>query len=361
MSHQMAYAFERIVFFQASAADRERIHALQLLHPALTSTRTTFIHHAAELDSLEPTALLVCCGNSAAHAYRTALDHGLTCLISFEDFLTTAAQLIQLTASAAFGEVVLAFLPEALRRQASGIFSLYGFNPVAVDSSQALLRELKHGAAIVVFDQDMPSLRGRVNESREKIFSLLRAERRAHRQLAVVIIKDFDQGSLFGDMTTMAKDVSNAMLSPAEFLEYIRNYLSDFHAAHATWKLRIGHTTGLAHSTYTGRPSPCLGLADVKCGFQLMHDKAYHEYTHAREQMLIETRDLAARMAVTEWLFDKALAQEAESVGKSLAVKTEMPRLFDIQRAHAQPAQQGPQPPLADGAKAGESENPQKN
>jgi len=70
--------------------------------------------------------------------------------------------------------------------------------------------------------------------------------------------------------------------------------------------------------------------------------------------MLIETRDLAARMAVTEWLFDKALAQEAESVGKSLAVRSEMPRLFDIQRPHAQPAQQGPQPPLADGAKAGE-------
>lgn len=360
MSHQMAYAFERIVFFQASAADRERIHALQMLYPPLTHARTAFVHYAAELENFESTALLVCCGNSAAAAYRTALDSGLTCLLSFENFLTKAAQLITLTASAVFGEVVLAFLPETLRRQASGIFSLYGFNPVAVDSSQALLRELKHGAAIVVFDQDMPSLRGRVNESREKIFSLLRAERRAHRQLAVVIIKDFDQGSLFGDMTTMAKDVSNAMLSPAEFLEYIRNYLSDFHAAHATWKLRIGHTTGLAHSTYTGRPSPCLGLADVKGGFQLMQDKAYHEYSHAREQMLIETRDLAARMAVTEWLFDKALAQEAESVGKSLAVKTEMPRLFDIQRAHAHPAQQGPQPPLADGA-AGDSGNTQRN
>jgi hypothetical protein len=350
----MAYAFERIVFFQASAADRERIHALQLLHPTLTPARTAFMHHAAELETLEPTALLVCCGRSAAHAYRTALDRGLTCLLSFETFLTTAPQLIQLTVSAAFGEVVLAFLPEALRRQASGIFSLYGFHPVAVDSSQALLRELKHGACIVVFDQDMPSLRGRVNESREKIFSLLRTERRTHRQLAVVIIKDFDQGSLFGDMTTMAKDVSNAMLSPAEFLEYIRNYLSDFHAAHATWKLRIGNTTGLAHSTYTGRPSPWLGLADVKGGFQLMQDKAYHEYMHAREQMLIETRDLAARIAVTEWLFDKALAQEAESAGKSLAVKTEMPRLFDIQRAHTQAPQQSPQPPLLDGGEAGD-------
>jgi hypothetical protein len=356
MSHQMAYAFERIVFFQASAADRERIHALQLLHPALTPARTAFMHHTAELETLEPSALLVCCGRSAARAYRTALERGHVFLLAFENFLAAAPQLIQLSTSAAFGEVVLAFLPDVLRRQASGIFSLYCFHPVAVDSTQALLRELKHGACIVVFDQDMPSLKGRVSESREKVFALLRAERRAHRQLAVVIVKDFEQGSLFGDLTSLAKDVSNAMLSPAEFLEYIRNYLSDFHAAHATWKLRVGHTTGLAHSTYTGRPSSWLGLVDIKGGFQLMQDKAYHEYMHAREQMLIETRELAARIAVTDWLFDKALAQEAESAGRSLAVKTEMPRLFDRQRAHTQAPQHNPQPPLTkDGGVAEET------
>lgn len=332
MSHLMAYAFERIVFFQASAADRERIHALMLLCPTLNATRTAFVHQINELNTLHCNDLLVCCGNSAALLYRPALERGFTRLLPFEAFLPSAMQLANLTSVAAFGDVVLAFLPDVLRRQASGIFSLFGFNPVPVDSPAALLRELKHGATIVVFDQDMPSLKGRATEAREKIFSLLRAERRAHRQLVVVLIKDFEQGSLFSDMTTMAKDVSNAMLSPAEFLEYIRNYLSDFHAAHATWKLRVGHTTGLAHSTYAGRPSPFLGLADVKSGFQLMHDRAYHEYMHVREQMMIELRDLASRMAVTEWLFDKTLAQTAESLGKNLAVKTELPRLFEVER-----------------------------
>jgi hypothetical protein len=135
------------------------------------------------------------------------------------------------------------------------------------------MKELKHGAGLVVFDQDMPGLKGRVAESREKIFSLLRAERRQQRQLAVIIIKDFDQGSLFGDMVTMAKDVSNAMLSPVEFLEFMRNYLCDFHTAHATWRVRIGNATGLAHSTYGGRPSVSLGLADIKSAFQLSQDR----------------------------------------------------------------------------------------
>lgn len=327
----MAHAFERFVFFQASAADRERIHALQLLHKRLTPARTVFLHTPAELEALLPDDLLVCCGTSLPQAYRIATELGHVTVITLERFLLRSGAIIDMGGSAVFGEVVLAFLPDRLRRQAMRIFSLYGFNPVAVDSSQALLRELKHGASIVAFDQDMPSLKGRVHESREKIFALLRAERRAHRQLAVVIIKDFDQGSLFGDMTTMAKDVSNAMLSPAEFLEFIRNYLSDFHASHATWKLRVGHNTGLAHATYTGRPSPCLGLGDIKSAFQLLHDKAYHEYAHAREQMLVETQDLAVRMAVTDWLFDKSLAHEAEAAARSLAVRSEIPRLFDIQ------------------------------
>lgn len=325
----MAYAFERFVFYHASAADRERVSALQILHPRLTPARTFFIHSTAEFAELMPNDLLICCGDSFSGAYRALVDAGATTALSLSYFQAHAARVLALQATPVFGEVVLAFLPDLLKKQATRIFSLYGFNPVAVDSSQSLLRELKHGAAIVVFDQDMPVLKGRVNESREKIFSLLRAERRQRSQLAVVIIKDFDQGSLFGDMTTMAKDVSNAMLAPAEFLDFIRNYLSDFHAAHATWKLKLGHSTGLAHSTYTGRPSSCLGLGDIKSAFQLSQDKAYHEFSHAREQMLVEAQDLAVRMAVTEWLFDRQLALEADQLHKNLIVKTEVPRLFD--------------------------------
>lgn len=336
MSHLMAYAFERFVFYHASAADRERVSALQILHSRLSPSRTFFIHSAVELAEIMPNDLLICCGDTLPGIYRTLHETGIATVMKLAVFQAQADRVLQLQSTAVFGEVVLAFLPDLLRKQAMRMFSLFGFNPVTVDSSQGLLRELKHGAAIVVFDQDMPALKGRISESREKIFSLLRAERRAHRQLAVMIIKDFDQGSLFGDMTTMAKDVSNAMLSPNEFLEFIRNYLSDFHAAHATWKLRIGHATGLAHSTYTGRPSPCLGLTDIKSAFQLSQDKAYHEFAHAREQMLVETQDLTVRMAVTEWMFDKQLAHEAEAYQKSLLIKTDLPRIFEKSQA-AQP------------------------
>ncbi len=329
MSHLMAYAFERFVFFQASSADRERVAALQILYPNLKPARIHFAESGIELENLAPGDLLVCCGDTLAGAYRHALSAGHITAMTLAQFQTHAAHTLQLQSPAVFGEVVLAFLPDLLRVQAMRMFSLFGFNPVAVDSTQGLLKELKHGAGIVVFDQDMPVLKNRVHESREKIFSLLRSERRQHRQLAVLIIKDFDQGSLFGDMTTLAKDVSNAMLSPSEFLEFIRNYLCDFHVSHATWKLKAGNATGLSQATYTGRPSAYLGLADVKNAFQMLQDKAYHEFMHAREQMLVETHDLAVRMTATEWLFDRELAHEAEVLQKNLLMKAEMPRVFD--------------------------------
>lgn len=336
MSHLMAYAFERFVFFQAATADRERVAALQILFPKLTPGRIHFAENGIELEALGAGDLLVCCEASLAGAYRHALIAGHVAAISFHEFQKHAAAAICLQSPAVFGEVVLAFLPDQLRAQAMRMFSLFGFNPVAVDASQALLKELKHGASLVVFDQDMPTQKNRVHESREKIFSLLRSERRQHRQLAVVIIKDFDQGSLFGDMTTLAKDVSNAMLAPHEFLEFIRNYLCDFHAAHATWKLKAGNAIGLAQAGYTGRPSAYLGLADVKSAFQLLQDRSYHDFMHAREQMLVETQDLAVRMAVTEWLFDKQLAHEAETQEKNLIIKAEMPRVFSRQQPQVQ-------------------------
>ncbi len=348
MSHLMAYAFERFVFFQASAADRQSISALSQVGERLDPARTAFYHHLHELADLRPRDLLICCGTSLAVASRAAHELGHVATLRLGDFQNGVHSFLNLQSTSIFGEVVLAFLPEILKRQAMRIFSLFGFNAVSVDSSQGLMKELKHGAGIVVFDQDMPVLKGRVAESREKIFSLLRAERKAQRQLAVIIIKDFDQGSLFGDMMTMAKDVSNAMLSPAEFLEFIRNYLCDFHTSHATWRVRLGNATGLAHSTYAGRPSVSLGLSDIKCAFQHSQDKAYHEYSHAREQMIVEARDLSARMAVTEWLFDRQLAQEADAQQKSLIVKNEMPRLFEISRAPEPASEPAPGSPAGD-------------
>lgn len=328
----MAYTFERFIFFQASSRERELISALQLLHPRLTARNTLYCNYASELDTVESHDLVVCCGTSLALAQGALQAAGHVAALTLDDFNGKARRILDLQATGVLGEVVLAFLSENLKTQAMRMFSLFGFSVVAVDSTPALLKELKLGAGLVVFDQDMPALKNRIPESREKIFSLLRSERRHRRQLAVVIIKDFDQGSLFGDMTTLAKDVSNAMLAPHEFLEFMRNYLSDFLVARATWKMRIGSATGLAQSTYTGRPAPFLGLADVKNGFQLFQDKAYHEYIYAREQMLVETRDLDVRMAVTEWLFDKELAPAVDSAVKNLAVKSDMPQFFDILR-----------------------------
>lgn len=59
------------------------------------------------------------------------------------------------------------------------------------------------------------------------------------------------------------------------------------------------------------------GLADIKSAFQLSQDRAYGEFAHAREQIIAESRDLAARMAVTQWLFDRQLRAELTRIRKT--------------------------------------------
>ncbi|HRP69691.1 MAG TPA: hypothetical protein PLY93_09185 [Turneriella sp.] len=326
----MAYAFERFVFYQTTVAERERVAALQILYPQLTRDRVLFIDSDLELETLEPNDFLVCANDSLHYAYPRAFAMGYVGLLTFADFIKTPAHFIDLQASTIFGEVVLAFLSEPLKKQAVRLFSLFGFNPIAVDSLPILLKELKHRASLVVFDQDMPTQpKQRGAENRTKIFSLLRAERKQRRQLSVIIIKDFDQGSLFSDMTTQAKDVSNAMLSPQEFLEFIRNYLCDFHTAHATWKLKTGTNTGLAKANYTGRPTAHLGLNNIKEAFEIFQDRSYQEFILLREQLLAETLDLSVKMRATDWLFDKQLAQAADSAQKNLLIRAQLPRALE--------------------------------
>lgn len=329
MSLLMAYAFERFVFFQATSHERERIRAAQLLYPQLQPKNTAFFESLSDLDNLGESDLLVCCNQTLAYVYRRVAELAHLAVVDLEKFLLRAGTIVDLGGAPVFGEVVLAFLSEPLRKQASRIFSLYGFDPVSVDTPPALQRELRHGASIVILDQDLPCIKARVGEVREKVFALLRSERHLQRRLAVVIVKDFDQGSLFNDMTTLAKDVANAMLSPHEFLGFMRDYLADFHTAHATWRLRMGHTTGLVQATYSDRPSPYLGLKDLKSAFQYSLDKAYLDHASAREQMLVEAQALAARQTVTEWFFDKELEREANSLGRSLVAKTEFPHFFE--------------------------------
>ncbi|MBV6492629.1 MAG: hypothetical protein LDLANPLL_00625 [Turneriella sp.] len=333
----MAYAFERIFFHQASVADRERIAALQILYPHFTRERVEFIDSDLELDKVLSTDLLVCCGQSLKASYTRIAAKGHVQVLSLDELLIAPARVFELQVSTIFGETILAFLAEPLKSQTMRMFSLFGFNPIAVDSIPTLLKELKHRASIVVFDQDMPTIqKSRVQENRAKIYSLLRAERKQRRQLSVIIIKDFDQGSLFADMSTLAKDVSNAMLSPQEFLEFIRSYLCDYHVAQATWKLKSGNFTGLSQASYAGRPTAHLGLSDIKSAFELFQDRAYQDYTLLREQLLVETHDLAVRMRVTEWLFDKQLAIEADLLEKNLLIRTQVPRALEKTAARVQ-------------------------
>lgn len=156
------------------------------------------------------------CWSAAARPSRSrrkAHEIGHVATLRLAEFQRAAESFLHLQSTAVFRDY-MAFLPEVLKRQAMRIFTLFGFNAVSVELvAQGLMKELKHGAGLVVFDQVVRA--SKVAWPRVvKICSLLRAERRQQRQLAVIIIKDFDQGSLFGDMVTMAKILQTRCYRP---------------------------------------------------------------------------------------------------------------------------------------------------
>jgi hypothetical protein len=66
-------------------------------------------------------------GSSLAVASRTAHEIGHVATLRLAEFQRAAESFLHLQSTAVFGEVVLAFLPEVLKRQAMRIFTLFGF------------------------------------------------------------------------------------------------------------------------------------------------------------------------------------------------------------------------------------------
>ncbi|MCX7632914.1 MAG: hypothetical protein N2Z22_06245 [Turneriella sp.] len=299
----MASAFSRVVFFQASAFHRQAISALSSLFSHLQAQHLLFIDRLTELSRLDATDLVICCSAPFAACARAAREAGLCYLTNWERFLALAPALSKLQTNAPFGEVLLAFLKPRPAGQMAALFRIFGFRTIIVDSLPNLERELRNGAALVVLDQDLPLLAHRATELRRKVLALLRHQRKLHRHLAVIILKDFSQGSLFDDVVSEAKEVSNALLSQEEFFEFIGNYLCDLHVAHAVWKLKEGNAFGLVQTNLSGRPSLQMALKDLKTSFCRMQEKSYRDYTTVRKQMVEESFLLRLRVAVTDWLW----------------------------------------------------------
>jgi len=336
----MSYAFDRFLFFDTSLEDRKSIARLCEMHPRLNHQTIAFPDHAGDLAHTGEKDLLIT-GNRAADPFRKDTRFfSNAARIALSDFEIHCARITQLKFSNIFGDVVLAFLPEHTSRISRSLFSLFGFQPIVAENTQSLLRALKNGAGIVVFDQDMPGHTSRLTESREKIFSLLRAHKIQHKNFAVILIKDFEQGSLFGDMSSQARDIANALLSPEEYNYFIYQYLIDFQFAHAIKLMRaqMHPQFGLIKYSKPNDISAITGLQDIKCAFTHSQSDDYAVYTKQREHALLELQDLHLRQMLTAHFISApneptiSLIKEATHIVENFSQKILFPRVNEDAR-----------------------------
>ncbi|MDH4199959.1 MAG: hypothetical protein OEV66_06215 [Spirochaetia bacterium] len=140
--------------------------------------------------------------------------------LTWPDFLRFFHMLININLAPLERNVSLAFIPENYAKIYSTLMSLYGFNVSIIDQAIQLESALEAGIDYLVFDLDMNQL-----PEKKRLGLMQKIKYYCKQGLMANVIKNFDTGSLFNDILSPVKDISNLLLSPEEYAIFLRKYL----------------------------------------------------------------------------------------------------------------------------------------
>ena len=166
--------------------------------------------------------------NHDSRVYDLLFRRGIPLSISCDHFLMHSFSILKNQNILCLGEIALLFLPEHLKNLLERIFILYGFRVKSIDSFSQLEQLEKQNFIHIVFDQDLsgtsqnnPKRGGFREESIRKIKKISLS----NNNMSVFVVKDFQQGSLFDDITSSVRDICNLLLSYEEYLIFIKSFL----------------------------------------------------------------------------------------------------------------------------------------
>ena len=151
--------------------------------------------------------------------------------MKWNSFLSCFSELFKHINTPVRGEVALLFLLPSFNNILEGVFRLHGFKTNVVTSLARLEKIGQKKLSHIVFDQDLLGLkinRSRLGSTREEVITHLKRVCVNDRETTVFVVKDFQQGSLFDDMNSSVKDISNLLLSHEEYILFIKTFLKHF-------------------------------------------------------------------------------------------------------------------------------------
>lgn len=303
-------AIHQVIFYQPARGEMSIIESLRDLgERELPSAKWRIILRESELISaLNSETLLVSNVVPGGRLGEILYSAGSAFYLPLQKFYRTAPLMLQRMYPHHLGDVVLAWLPLHLRYILKGMFTLFGYNVHIVENIQSLQKVVTAGASYAVFNQDMFCEQGSC-DNREKILQIFKQEKFKREQFAVNVIKDFEQGSLFSDINSSVRDVSNTLLSPEEYLVFIQKYLYSFNIKKIEERYADVLSNNPAGSSARQRNRKesyhiSNALRDSKKIFLALQQSEEERWSTLRHNYFLELQTLEMKMSLLEWMED---------------------------------------------------------
>ena len=222
--------FFRILFYRPNSQGRFLLPPIKEVSRQLnTSLEFEDIYEYEELkQKLNHQSLLVSFVHFDRKLCWLLMQRGSPLAMKWKPFLSCFSELFKHINTPVRGEVALLFLLPSFKDILEGVFRLHGFKSNVVTSLAQLEKIGQKKLSHIVFDQDLLGLkinRSRLGSTREEVITHLKRICVNDRETTVFVVKDFQQGSLFDDMNSSVKDISNLLLSHEEYILFIKTFL----------------------------------------------------------------------------------------------------------------------------------------
>ncbi len=326
-------SIKEILFYQIKSDDLAGAHAMETVLKGL-SFRGNVIFADTESGLLQNAtmhSLVVSPLSSRGRLGNLMFHHGIAHYISLRDFLITGPRMVLAGEDNVIPKekVILAFLPLHIENLIHSILYRLGYRISLAHSAAMLTKLLESKPCCMILDSDISYFQSKIRIKRESMFREIRKSMDDNPDLSIILLKDFDQGSLFEDMQSSIRQISNILLSPQEFLLFLLKFISAFSYDLNTFLYQkiINNNPYLPENKPFNVKSIGVNFKNMKETFYKMADggvvkrmQKNHEYIKSMEKNAIFLQPFL-------WLQNHLLHTEANASRESFAFISSIPEL----------------------------------
>ena len=171
--------------------------------------------------------------------------------LSWESFLPRMQKILTAPAPLSLRKAALAFLGNPLGKLIARIFDLYGYQCIMIDTLAELDRIEAEKIDYLVLNLDIPQ---ELIGNRNVVLKDLKGVCLRNPGMSVNVIKNFDQGSLYDDIKSPVKDFCNLLLSPEEYVSFIKKFFYHCELERLFYINRANAPSPVGKENRAGRP-----------------------------------------------------------------------------------------------------------